>query len=1291
MSMQRSAISLSAFFSLLCIIAFAQPNRKAAEVNEAGLNEVIHNLPVSFRKNMGQWEEAIVYQGFSPGWDANVNFLKNGLSFGLSKMAKPVHKDPVVHQNLYEQKNLPHERLVWNLYFKGMNPHVTFVADGPQESHVNFMIGNDASKYHLNVPEYRVLQYKNVYDNIDIKYYSTGKNLKYDCLIKPGGDVAGIRMACEGIKHLQVNASKQLEITNAWGTLIEEMPESYQVINGKKVLVPVEYVVLDDTTFGFKVVGKYDRSQTLIIDPVILAWSTFVGAGGADEGYSNAVAVDPAGNVYCTGFYEANFPVTPGAFNAAAQFVQNVIVYKLNPTATTLLYATYLGSSSNDWGMGIVVNASGEAYVTGHAGAANFPTTPGAFQTVHGGSLDVFVTKLNATGTGLIYSTFIGGTGADQGYDIKINAAGEAYVTGVASKAGFPYTPGAFQTTLTAGYGALIAKLNAAGSSLIYAGILGGSLGNYGYGIAIDPAGNAYVTGETGSWANTPPSYTDFPTTPGAFKTTYGNCGWKGFVTKINPTGTAMVYSSLLGGNGNCPNTGPDCGKAIEVNAAGEAFVTGTTGSADFPTTPGAYDQTYNSGDAFITRVNAAGSGLIYSTFFGGTRAEVPCGIAVNSLNEAFISGYTSTDDGSFPVTSCAFQPVFGGQSTANISGDIFVAKFNASGNTLQYSTFVGGNSDDYQIPKIVLFGACEEEVIVNGTSHSANFPTTPGVFQPVKLNGGHDQHVVFKMKPDVHADFTYTKPPCSLTVSFVDSSYGNCVWQSGTWTPGTWLWYFGDGTTSSQQNPVHTYTALGTYTVSLVVSCPKDSISMVVNVTNSSQPVTGNTTLCNGASTVLNAGTANTYQWNTGATTSAITVTPTVSTTYSVIVDNGGCKDTIYMNVVIGTSPAVNYTVTPVLCNGTNTGGVVVTPTGGTSPYQYSWSSGQTTSAISGMPAGTYTATVTDAGGCTTTATLSITQPAALTGTLSSTPAACGGNSGVAAISVSGGTTGYTYAWNPSLAVSSAATGLIAGNYSVTVTDANGCTIAATINVASTASINATSTHATICFGQNAFLSASGGTNYSWSTGATTPGITVSPAVTSTYTAIVSSGSCWDTVTSTVVVYVAPVITAYSTTTVTAGSSVTLIAAGGSNYTWSNSDTGSVTVVSPLVTTTYCVYSSNVNCTDSACVTIYIEPIDCSYDNDRLFIPDAFSPNNDTKNDKFGVYYPNISCIKEFQFIIYDRWGEKVFEAEDMSVLWDGNYKGKPMNTAVFVYYMKATFINDEEVIRKGNISLIK
>jgi gliding motility-associated-like protein len=1273
------------------------------DANPLTVSHALNELPVSFRQNMGQWDEQILYQGFSPGWNANINFLKNGLSFGLKRTAKAPQINSADHHN-GQYDITPMEHLVWNLYFKGMSPDVSITTEGEQESHVNYLIGNDASRFSSNVPDCRVINYTNVYDHVDIKYYSTGKNIKYDLILKPGADINAIQLGCEGIRNIRVNEKKQLEITNAWGTLVEEMPESYQVIDGKKIPVAVEYLALNDHTFGFKVRGNYDRSQTLIIDPVILAWSTFVGASGTDEGYCYAVAVDPAGNVYCTGFYEGNFPITPGAYDPTYQFQLDAFVFKLNPNATALIYATYLGGSNSDCGYGIAADASGEAFITGRTASSNFPTTGGSYQPAFagGGGFDVFVTKLNPLGTNAVYSTYIGGIGDDEGYDIKINAAGEAFITGVGTT-GYPITSGAFQTSLPANYGALVTKLNAAGSALLYSGLLGGSSGNYGYGIAIDPAGNAYVTGETGSWINSSPTYTDFPLTPGAFDMNFGQCGWKGFITKIDPSGTSIVYSSLLGGQGVCNQTGPDKGMAVAVNAAGEAFVAGVTTSSNLFTTPGAYDQSFNGGsDAFVIRLNAAGTNAIYCTFYGGSMGETVCGIVVNSSNEAFISGYTETDDGSFPVTSCAYQSQFGGQSTANIRGDIFVAKLNSAGTSLLYSTFMGGNSDDYQIPKIVLYGSCEEQVIVNGTSHSQNFPTTTGVFQPVKLNGGDDQPVVFKLKAKATANFTHTQPPCSMTVTFADSSFANCVWSSTPWTPTSWSWNFGDNTTSNLQNPVHTYSAYGTYNVTLVVGpCPIDSITIPITVSNTTGSASGNTSLCQGGSTTLSATGGTTYSWSTGATTSSITVTPTTSTTYSVVVSNGMCADTITIPVVVTPSPALTPTVAPVTCNGNNNGSAGITVTNGNSPYTYSWSNAQTTASISNLSPGNYTVIVTNAGGCTAQQVITITQPTAITASAASTNTNCGNSSGSATVTASGGTGILSYSWVPSGGTSATATGLAAGNYTCTITDANGCTLqqTVTINPSSGITLTANSNPDTCSNGIGmASANASGGTapySYTWSNGATTQSI--SNLTSGTYSVIVTDAAgCSQVQTVTIGSVGGATANAGADVTITQGDNTQLNASGGSTYSWSPANTLSCNtcsnpLASPAVTTTYVVVVTNASgCTDVDSVTVFVDLPPCNGKLLSTLMPNAFTPNHDGRNDELCI--PSNTCIVNFHLAIFDRWGEKVFEADnDITHCWDGTYKGKELNTAVFVYVLEAELSTGEKMKFEGNVSLIR
>ena len=411
------------------------------------------------------------------------------------------------------------------------------------------------------------------------------------------------------------------------------------------------------TTFG----GGYDDAFVTKLNPTgtALVYSTYLGGTSYDTG--TGIAVDTAGNAYVTGTTgSADFPTTLGAYQTTYGGYDDAFVTKLNPTGTALVYSTYLGGTSYDTGTGIAVDTAGNAYVTGTTGSADFPTTLGAYQTTYGGNGDAFVTKLNPTGTALVYSTYLGGTSDDVGYGIAVDTAGNAYVTGYTTSYTtspyFPTTAGAYQTSFGGGYDdAFVTKLNPTGTALVYSTYLGGTSDDVGYGIAVDTAGDAYVAGYTTS---------PFPTTAGAYQTTFGGGYDDAFVTKLNPTGTALVYSTYLGG------TSYDTGTGIAVDTAGNAYVTGTTGSADFPTTLGAYQTTYGgNGDAFVTKLNPMGTALVYSTYLGGTGNEVGYGIAVDTAGNAYVTGFTtSTTD--FPTTAGAYQTSFGG------GDDAFVAKF---------------------------------------------------------------------------------------------------------------------------------------------------------------------------------------------------------------------------------------------------------------------------------------------------------------------------------------------------------------------------------------------------------------------------------------------------------------------------------------------------------------------------------------------------------------------------------------------------------------------------------------
>jgi hypothetical protein len=345
------------------------------------------------------------------------------------------------------------------------------------------------------------------------------------------------------------------------------------------------------TTFGGPLDPEIRRDAFVSkLNPAgnVLSYSTYLGGNQGDDG--SGIAVDAAGDAYVTGTTgSTNFPTTPGAFQTTIAGVSDAFVSKLNPAGNALIYSTYLGGSSSDYGQGIAVDGLGAAYVTGGTYSSNFPTTPGALQTTSGGGQDAFVTKLSPAGSTLIYSTFLGGTSDDVGHGIAVDAARAAYVTGRTYSTTFPTTPGAFQTTSGGGQDAFVTKLNPAGNVLSYSTYLGGNSADTGQGIAVDGSGAAYVTGDTAS--------TNFPTTPGAFQTTSG--GWQdAFVTKLNPAGNALSYSSYLGGSD------PDSGQGIAVDGLGAAYVTGYSSSTNFPTTPGAFQTTSGGGqDAFVTKI----------------------------------------------------------------------------------------------------------------------------------------------------------------------------------------------------------------------------------------------------------------------------------------------------------------------------------------------------------------------------------------------------------------------------------------------------------------------------------------------------------------------------------------------------------------------------------------------------------------------------------------------------------------------------------------------------------------
>jgi pimeloyl-ACP methyl ester carboxylesterase len=704
-------------------------NKKKAQTLEA-----YGRIPLYFIENHGQMDRRVKF--YEKGHGHATFFTEGGIYLCLIKNSeKPREKKGIraKSDDAFAEKGAASkrhgadgekasdgvpsvaERRVLKLTPLGMKKGVNVVAKEPQAGKVNYLLGNDPEKWRTNVPTCRTVVFEEAYPGIDLKFYGNNRQLEYDIVVKPGGDPSQVKFRCSGMEGLEITAKGDMAIRLGDGeTVIQKKPIIYQEIDGERVQIDGRFKIYGDTlrdaseiagpttagrdlVYGFEV-ACYEKSESLIIDP-ILVYSTYLGGSLFDTGAG--IAVDGVGYAYVTGkTSSADFP-TEGALYAYSG-VSDVFVTKLNAEGTALIYSTYLGGSSADEANSIAVNSAGCAYVSGYTCSADFPTE----KPLCACSFGAFVTKLNADGTALVYSTYLRYDGLDcYAYDIAVDSSGCAYVTGEIRWEDFPESGPSTDAFAT--------KLNADGTALVYSIRLAGSSNDCAHGIAVDSAGCAYVTGGTGS--------ADFPTKNALYVYSggYGNA----FVTKLNAEGTALVYSTYLGGSW------PDVGWGIAVDSAGCAYVTGRTNSADFPTEGALYLYSGGYGDAFVTKLNAEGTALVYSTYLGGSELDRAYGIEVDIAGGAYVTGKTDSED--FP-TEGALYTYSGGY------GDAFVAKLNADGTALVYSTYLGGTSDDGGDGIAVDGAGC---AYVTGRTYSADFPTHNAIYSD--LAGSYDAFVI--------------------------------------------------------------------------------------------------------------------------------------------------------------------------------------------------------------------------------------------------------------------------------------------------------------------------------------------------------------------------------------------------------------------------------------------------------------------------------------------------------------------------------------------------------------------
>ncbi len=951
----------------------------------------------TFLANEGQWPAGILYKGRSA--NANASFLRDRVSFSLVK-------DEEEHEHAQEgQPEKDHHAepdfIVWTMVFEGAEPNAHVEGVNGRPSVTSYISGSDPARWVVHPQEVERVDYIGVYPGIDAQFSMVGLDLKYDHIVHPGGEPSDIRIRYDGIERLSLSTDGELVVHTAYGEQKQHAPVSWQEIDGVKRPVEVEFRLLDERSFGFRVRGAYDGSKNLVIDPLFeMVWASYTRALGASNNinYCFANAMDLQGNVYLTGMVDGTFPVTPGSYSGPGNIQPEIFVAKFSADGTTLIYSTYLPGSSSEFGTSIAVDSLGRAYITGVVdlnitGLTNYPSTPNAYQPVHAPGADAILTVLNPDGSGLVYSTFLGGQSSETGYCVALGPTGIAYITGTTTYLGFPEVNAV--NYVQGDKDVFVAKFDvdlAGAASLLYSVRIGAGSFNYcsAHGIAVDQLGNAYVTGSVGVGFGG----SSFPVTAGAFNTTYdgGMDGGCAYLLKLGTTlPVSLDYATYLG---------PGMGTSVDVDDDnGEAFVVGRTATSTFPVTAGALQTTIGggSGDAFVLKMNNDGSALIYSTFLGGSGQDEGTDIVVNNIGEAYAAGISR---GNFPTSPGAYQELHAGV----FSNDVWVVQLNIDGTGYGCggSTYVGGTEDeyygsfyDYLAPSIALRdnGGFQDTLSIAATTHSQDFPTTPGVYEENKVNSIADQPFFFKLSCAAMpmapvADFdAAADPSCTgYLVDFADAS---------TFGATSWAWAFNSGTpgTSSLQDPQDIlFPGPGTYDVTLIacnaIGC--DTITQQITV-DPIVPITvdlgPDTSFCAGGSVMLDAGAGfATYSWaNNGSpivgSDPLLEVTSTGN--FSVLVqDDNGCAgtDTVAITVLDVPTPVPSYVIEAIPC-GPSTVRLQAAP----GAEQYAWDLGDGSSA-SGFAvthayeeAGNYIVTLSvSTGPCDSTATLLVQVPEA-------------------------------------------------------------------------------------------------------------------------------------------------------------------------------------------------------------------------------------------------------------------------------------------------------------------------
>jgi hypothetical protein len=714
-------------------------------------------LPLAFEVNQGQTAPDVQFLAHGAGYQL---FLTSQEAVLTLSQPLPASTKVVKGKSLLAASRKPGGALktsVLRMHLDGANPAPEIAGTKLLPGKVNYFIGDDPHKWRTDIPSYEAVRYRDIYPGVDLLFYGREQHLEYDFIVAPGADAKAIALSIDGARKLEVNSRGDVVMSVGNGKVALRRPSIYQDVNGERRQIAGNYLVANDRQIRFSV-AEYDHTQPLTIDP-LLNYSTYVGGEVFDQALG--IALDAAGDAYIAGFTQSTKFPTMNPLSAtppADVSLGTAFVSELNPTGTALIYSTYLGGSGNtffgDGANAIAVDTASppNIYVTGFTGSADFPVStvllpfqgqPGPASTAmqFGGS--AFITKLAPSASGsaqLAYSSYLGGDTFDEGFGIAVDGSGNAYIAGATASTNFPQqgtqiTPGLTSTNTNA----FLTKISTTASgtaSLVYSTYLGGSgaggfinFGDVAYGVTIDSSSNAYLVGSTTS--------TDFPTAgtaiTGSFACGVNNgasTGSSAFISVINTTAQTLTYSHCLTGSNYDIAFGVNLGTGVPAVTTGIVYMSGTTGSSNFPVTANSIPapSTVANGVAFVSLLNTATGALQYSTYLGGTNSDTGYAIGSDSSGNAYVTGQTSSSN--FPTTRGALV-----LAPNNPAGAAFVSKISPNGNGLAdlvYSSYFGG-----QTPNTFTSPDSGRGIAVSGTNAyitgqmtSADMPVSSGAFQ---------------------------------------------------------------------------------------------------------------------------------------------------------------------------------------------------------------------------------------------------------------------------------------------------------------------------------------------------------------------------------------------------------------------------------------------------------------------------------------------------------------------------------------------------------------------------------